>query len=289
MIIAEYVSLGPKTTMHIGGKARYFVEVNTRQELEEAWVFAKKEALPFIPLGAGSNTIFFDGVVQAVVAHINASSVAVEDSRAIAEAGKPLASLVSECADIGLDCSSLAGIPGTVGGAIFGNAGQGPTGTWIDSFVESVDVFEGGTWNILPKTACRFAYRESAFKKRPAVIWSATLLLPRRDTALIKADIAEAQRKRREAQIASRTAGSCFKAASDGTPAWKFIDAAGLRGMKVGDVQLSEKHANFLVNVNNGTYADAVALVGKIRQAVPVPLGVEMRFFDENGGIYFSA
>ena len=283
MLIEEHVSLGPKTTMHIGGQARYFIELRTQKDLEEAWAFAQEKRLPLVLLGAGSNTIFFDGVIRAVVAHIVTMSMSVSDTHVTVEAGKTLASLVAECAQLGLDCSALAGIPGTVGGAIFGNAGQGPTGTWIDAFIESVEIFEDGNWKTLPKSACGFAYRKSAFNKRHAVIWSALLRLPRRDTALIQADIAEALRKRREAQIVSHTAGSCFKAAPDGTPAWKLIDAAGLRGTQVGGVQLSEKHANFLVNVKQGTYADAVALVEKVRKTMAVPLEVEMRFVGENG------
>lgn len=280
--------------MHIGGTARYFAELKTKEDVEDAWAFSRTKNCALFVLGAGSNTIFADGEINALIAQIKNDGCLIEGDSVRVGAGMNLASLVAKLADAGLDLSPLTGIPGTVGGAIFGNAGQGPTGIWIDSFVESVTVFEDGTWKTMPRSECGFGYRESAFKvsgirnQESGIIWETTLNVPNGDPAMIKARIEEMLKKRAQAQIAARTAGSCFKAAGD-VPAWKLIDAAGMRGLKIGGVQISQKHANFLVNSENkGTFADAVAIVDQVKKTITVPLEVEMRFVGEDGKIRFD-
>ena len=109
--------------------------------------------------------------------------------------------------------------------------------------------------------------------------------IPSRPATEIKAKIERLIKKRIETQPHLKTAGSCFKATSDGTPAWKLIDAAGLRGLKIGDIQVAEKHANFLLNVGKGTFIDAVTIVKKIREKVPEIAGIEMRFYSSNGQV----
>lgn len=289
MQLLEFVPLSPKTTMRIGGMARYFAELLSREDIEDAWRFAQEHHLPLVPLGAGSNTIFADGTVEAVVIQVKADSVKCEANSVMVQAGKHLASLVSECAKSGLDLSALTGIPGTVGGAIFGNAGQGPKGIWTDSFLIEVEVFVDGSWKTLQRGECGFGYRNSIFKNMPGVIvWEAVFSPPVKSPGEIEAEIQKLLQHRKDAQFFGRTAGSCFKGLPDGTSAWKLIDAAGLRGFKVGGVQISEKHANFLVNMEGkGTFADAVAVVEKVKQSVPVLPGVEMRFIGKDGTVRF--
>ncbi len=289
MQLLEFVPLAPKTTMHIGGKARYFAELRTREDVEDAWRFAREHHLPLIPLGAGSNTIFADGTVGAVVIQVKADSVKREANSVTVQAGKHLASLVSECAKSGLDLSALAGIPGTVGGAVFGNAGQGPKGVWTGAVLSQVEVFTDGAWKVFSREECGFGYRNSIFKKTPGlIVWEAVFLLPVKAPGEIEAEIKKLLQHRKNAQFFGRTAGSCFKGLPDGTPAWKLIDAAGLRGFKVGGVQISEKHANFLVNTEGkGTFVDAIAIVEKVKQSVPGLPGVEMRFIEKDGTVRF--
>ena len=311
------IPVGSKTTMRIGGKALYYAEILTEKDVEEAYAFVQEKAaatpLPMIVLGGGSNTIFADDVVNALVVRMKASLVTfpappgtTRDDNSVrveVQAGVILGSLINELAAKNLDLSALTGIPGTVGGAIFGNAGQGAKGIWIDTYVESVTAFVDGKWKTFTQEECKFRYRESVFKDStitddhvgvqhaapsfPPIIWKVTLKVPSRPEAEVKAEIEQLIKKRIETQPHLKTAGSCFKSLPDGTPAWKLIDKAGLRGKKVGGIQISEKHANFLLNVEKGTFEDATAAVTLIRKEVPQINGVEMRFVTEDGSLLF--
>ena len=289
MEVFENISLAPKTTMRIGGSARYFAELKTKEDVETAWKFRTEKNLPLVILGAGSNTVFPDEGVEALVVHINNNSSENNGDKIRVGSGKFLATFISEMAGQGLDLSALAGIPGTVGGAVFGNAGQGPKGIWIDSFLTGVEVFQDGKWKTFLKFECGFGYRESRFKILPeTIIWEAVFSPPKREPREIEKEIKKLLNHRKETQLFGRTAGSCFKGLSDGTPAWKLIDAAGLRGYKSGGVQISKKHANFLLNFEGkGTYEDAVSIVDKVRTSVPGLKEVEMRFFEKNGKVRY--
>lgn len=282
--------------MRIGGQARYFADITTRDELAEALEFANAKKFPLIILGGGSNTIFADERIEAVVVRVKADAVTIEGNTVDVEAGKILAVLIFELAKKGLDLSALTGIPGTIGGAVFGNAGQGPTGTWIDAFIETVTVFTEGEWREMTKEECGFGYRESGFKRSvtsyqlpegaPRVIWSVRLQIPQGNPEEIQEEIERLLQRRIETQPHRKTAGSCFKAVGD-TPAWQLIDAAGLRGHRVGDVAISEKHANFLMNEGKASFNDAVAVVEVAKQNIPNELDVEMRFIEADGSVRF--
>ncbi len=313
--------------MRIGGAARYFVELKTGKDAEDVVTFAEEKRLPLVLLGGGSNTIFADGTVEAVVARVIASAVTIENCRpplpdpppkgegitVHVEAGKILASLLNELAEQGLDLSPLTGIPGNIGGAIFGNAGQGFDGIWIGSFVKDVTFYHEKQWKTWKQEECKFGYRESIFKTMsvchpepvegrhtcamvrrahhdtltPPIIWSVTLSVPTRPQEEIQAEIERLIQKRIETQPHLKTAGSCFKSLPDGTPAWKLIDAAGLRGYVRNNVQIAEKHANFLLNTGEATFTDATTLVQHIRSRIDSPLDVEMRFIRQDGSTLF--
>ena len=115
------------------------------------------------------------------------------------------------------------------------------------------------------------------------IIWSVTLSVPMRPKEEIRVEIERLIQKRIETQPHLKTAGSCFKSLPDGTPAWKLIDAAGLHGLQVGDIQVAEKHANFLLNVGKASFNDATTLVQKIQSRLDQPLDVEMRFVGQDG------
>lgn len=282
--------------MRIGGTAKYFADIISKDDVEEAYKFAADKNIPLIPLGGGSNTIFADGEIDALVVQVKHADVRVDETAVTVGAGKNLPMLINELAEQGLDLSPLTGILGTVGGAVFGNAGQGPKGIWIDSFVESVTVFDG-EWKTLKKNECGFGYRESVFKSSPlpageglgvgALIWEATLKIPKADPAFIKANVQTLLQKRIETQPHVRTAGSCFKAIGD-TPAWQLIDEVGMRGLKIGGVEIATKHANFLLNTGDATYDDAVHVVESVKAKIPQDLHVEMRFIEPDGSIRFS-
>lgn len=286
MELKERFVLRPKTTMRIGGVARYFAELVTKEDAEEALRFSATNKLKFLPLGSGSNTIFAPEV-NALVVQVKHAKLDIAGDTVTVGAGKNLAMLLNELGAFGLDLSALTGIPGTVGGAIFGNAGQGPKGIWIDSFVESVTVYDG-EWKTFSKSECQFRYRESVFKDsaQPLLIWEVTLKAPNADPKAIKSTIDALLQKRIETQPHLKTAGSCFKAIGQ-TPAWKLIDGVGLRGYKIGGIEISPKHANFLINVGEATYADAVSVVETVKKKIPENLEVEMRFVEPDGTLRF--
>lgn len=292
MNIQEGVSLKGKTTMRIGGTAKYYAELASRVDVEAAVAFAQEKNIPIIPLGGGSNTIFADGEINALVIRVTASQITNDQSLVTVEAGKNLPQLINELAEEGLDLSPLTGILGTVGGAIFGNAGQGANGIWIDNFVVSVDVYTEGTWKTFSRQACGFDYRESWFKAQASaqhptpVIWSTTLSIPKRNPEEIKAEIERLLQKRIQTQPHVKTAGSCFKAVGD-RPAWQLIDEAGLRNTKEGGVHISEKHANFLINDGDASFEDAKHVVNTIKESIPHDLDVEMRCINEDGSLEY--
>jgi UDP-N-acetylmuramate dehydrogenase len=110
-------------------------------------------------------------------------------------------------------------------------------------------------------------------------------IVPSKPEAEVKASIESLLQKRFETQPHIKTAGSCFKALPDGTPAWKLIEVAGLRGAKAGGVEISEKHANFLLNTDKGTFQDVLSLAKIIKERVPQIAGIEMRLYGEDGTI----
>lgn len=285
----EMVPVGTKTTMRIGGKAHYFAELATKDDIEAAEAFSSEKGIPLVVLGSGSNTVFSDGVVEALVIRVKNEEVTMEDGLIRIGAGKNLAMLINELAKQDYDLSPLTGIPGTIGGAIFGNAGQGPKGIWIGSYVKEVTVFVENEWKVFSKDECGFDYRESRFKNGPVhapIIWEVVLEVPKGDRMIIEGTVQSLLQKRIETQPHIKTAGSCFKAVGE-TPAWKLIDAAGLRGMTIGGVQIAEKHANFLLNTGNATYEDAKKIVHEVKTKIHEPLDVEMRFIEEDGSLAF--
>ena len=296
MEIQENIPLKPKTTLKIGGNARYFAELKSKEDCKEAHDFAKDKNIPLVVLGAGSNTVFADGVIEALVVKITADDTETDGNKVIVSSGKYLAVLINELAEKGLDLSPLTGIPGTIGGAIFGNAGQGYGGTWINSFVESVVTYEWteyrarpddpigqGRWITLSKDDCGFGYRTSAFKKNKTLIWSVTLNVPSKPSEEIQIAIDRILKKRIETQPHKYTSGSCFLSKDRETPAWKLIDSAGLRGKQIGGIKVSDKHANFLINEGDANYVDAKEMVDTIKNTVSEEMSVEMRFIEKDG------
>lgn len=290
MDILEHEKIGAKTTMKIGGTARYYGEIATKEDVVQAHTFAKEKNIPLITFGGGSNTVFADGEVNALVCRMKADKMDVSGNVVRVEPGKILGSMLFELAEHDLDFSKMTGILGTMGGAVFGNAGQGFTGTWINSFIKEVTFFLDGEWKTWTNAECNFRYRESGFKDLAnaghlLLIWETVLELPSRPKEEIKADIAAALKRRTETQLTLKTAGSFIKTQPDGTMAWQLIDAAGLRGKRIGGVEISEKHANFLVNVENGSFNDVVEMDKLVREKIPQIPNIEMRLYGEDGRI----
>ena len=170
-----------------------------------------------------------------------------------------------------------AGVPGTVGGSVFGNAGAFG-GEVKDRLVNAEAIDEQGGRHIVPASECAFAYRDSIFKKeRPRwVIVSATFRTTPEPASAVRARLLEVQKHRRATQpIEQRSLGSTFKN-PPGDSAGRLIDAAGLKGMRIGGAQISPKHANFIVNLGGATADDVLALMAEMRNRVFQRFGIEL-------------
>jgi UDP-N-acetylmuramate dehydrogenase len=270
--------LAPLTTWRIGGPAELLATPADRADLLRAVEWATTNAVPWRVLGNGSNLLVRDEGVRGLVLRLRKSleTIAGEGRRLVAGAGAMFPALANRAAALGLAGVEFgAGIPGTVGGAVIMNAG------WhefeIGNVVESVDALEpDGAVRRHPREDCAFGYRTSRFRGRDAVVLGATLVLEPDDPAAI--------RERMDRFAASRKANQPTEMAScgsvflkpEGDFAGRLIEAAGLKGLQVGGIQVSRLHANFFVNLGGGTAAEALALVERVEREVLRRFGVRL-------------
>lgn len=283
--IHEHVSLKPYTVFKIGGAARYFCAIQNIDELQEVVGWAKTRNLPFMVLGAGSNVLVSDEGYFGLVIRLLMRDMKKESENAlVVEAGVSMASAAHFSISHGLGGMEWAiGIPGTIGGSVFGNAGC--FGGEMKDIIESVDVFDTlcATNCQLLTTNCSFSYRNSVFKEHPElIIAGATLKLSPRDSMQSTALVHEYSKMRITTQdIGSQCAGCIFKnfTPSDGgakIPAGKLIDDAGLKGTKIGGAMVSLKHGNFIINTGGATAKDVKQLVALIKDKVKSMHGIEL-------------
>ena len=240
------------TTFRIGGAAKYFWVAKTKKELIEAVKFAKKHKLPFFILGGGSNVLVSDQGYQGLVIKFRTP-------------------LLSKFVDKGLEWA--AGIPGTVGGAISGNAGAFD-GSMAD-VVKNVEVLDTRSRKIkiFKNKDCKFGYRDSIFKKNAnLIILSVELRLERGDPKKIKKHLSY---RKKTQPLNFSTAGSVFQ----NTPkfsAARLIEDCGLKGKKIGKAQISKKHANFIVNLGGAKAKDVLKLINLIKKEVKNKFGIKL-------------
>jgi len=293
--IKKNISLVQYTTFKIGGKAKYFCTVGTKEELIEAVKAAKKMRLPFFILGKGSNLLVSDKGFNGIVIKIVNCKLKVENRKISADAGVPLNKLVSLSAEKSLtDMEWAVGIPGTVGGAVYGNAGS--FGKSMKDVVDKVEVYDIKTRKvkIVSNKDCKFAYRESIFKKnKNLIILSTKLSLIRGEKKEIKNKIKEYLKYKKGTQpLNYPSAGSVFKNPknfSAGEPgeenkfsssnftAAQLIEKCGLKGERAGGAKISEKHANFIVNFGGATAKDAKKLINLAKKSVKRKFGIVLK------------
>lgn len=304
--LKENVPLAPFTTFKIGGQARYYCEVSGAIELSEAFDYAEKHQLKMYVLGGGSNVLFSDAGFPGMVVRLIGGGISVAGERITAGAGMSLFDVVWKAKDAGLQgIEKLAGIPGSFGGAVRGNAGA--FGTEIGQHIVSVKALDRHTGMVeeYAQAECQFSYRNSLFKKQTnLVILSAEIRLSAGgDQALLEQIIKEtvATREKKHPQDA-KCAGSFFMnpvvmdphlleefekdtgtPSKDGKlPAGWLIDHVGLRGKKIGGAMVSEKHPNYLLNTGTATAEDIVTLASlvktKVRDVLRVKLQEEVQY-----------
>lgn len=267
------------TTFAIGGPADLFVQPKTRRELAETLHVFRDRGVPFLLLGNGSNMLVADaGIRGAVVCTSELDDVRVgDDGTLVAEAGALLGRVARRAQRAGLTGVEFAGgIPGSLGGAVFMNAGayDGQMAGVVEK-TEYLD--ENGALHILTGDEHGFGYRRSVFRNHPdwTVVRSTLRLQPGDPAAILDYMNDLAQRRREKQPLNFPSAGSTFKR-PEGHFAGKLIEDAGLKGASVGGAQVSEKHAGFLINRGGATCDDMLRLIELVQQRVKEKFGVQL-------------
>lgn len=272
----ENFPLAGKTSIKIGGKCDLYVEANSEECLAELLKVCRENALPYFILGKGSNLLIrrFRGVVIAIGSALG--GITVKGNTVTAGAGAALSAVC--CAALenslsGMEC--LYGIPGSMGGALYMNAGA--YGGEIKDIVTSARCIDKNG-NIVEISADKMelSYRHSVFSENGYCILSVSLELVPREKAEIKARMDELMQKRRDKQpLEFPSCGSTFKR-PDGYFAAALIEECGLKGCTVGGAQVSEKHSGFVINRGGATFEDVMELVEHIKTVVLGQKGVEL-------------
>jgi UDP-N-acetylmuramate dehydrogenase len=263
--IRENVSLKPYCTYGVGGEARYFYELSDVAMLPS--VLEAAGEIPVFVFGGGSNVLFLDEGYPGLVIRVVANEVRVEGNCIVAEAGARWPAVRAA----GLE--AFIGLPGTIGGAVAGNAGC--FGTEIKDVFKSAVIYDGAVREV-DASYFDFKYRWSRIKETKAVILSVKLRLDKGDSKSVKS-CPDTLSARLNKQPPGKSGGSFFKNPSEGDPAGKLIDECGLKGHRVGGAQISEKHANFFMNVDGALASDLLELGEIAKVAVQEKFGVELR------------
>ncbi|MCK4233718.1 UDP-N-acetylmuramate dehydrogenase [candidate division WOR-3 bacterium] len=271
------------TYIRIGGPADILVIPENVEDLRWLVAFLKKKKVRCFVMGNGTNLIFSDKGFRGVVIKTNKcfNEIRVAENKIFAGSGVDLMNLILKSAESGLSClEPLAGIPGTVGGAIWMNAGAFEKE--IKDCIEEVHYIDRNGEDKEEKMG--FSYRESAFKKGDIII-GANFIFQRRERPVIVKEIEEIKRKREEKQpLDFPSAGSVFKN-PDNKFAGEIIERFGMKTMRVGDAEVSSKHGNFIINRGNATSCDVRRLIQKIRDKIRKEEGIEfeleVEFVDE--------
>jgi UDP-N-acetylmuramate dehydrogenase len=277
------VELSPYTTYRIGGKADCFIEARSAEEMKRAVAYARSRSMPFFVLGGGSNVLFDDEGVRGLVIRNLSSKVHFSDRSVSAESGVPLATLLSESQRRGLaGLEFLAGIPGSLGGAIFGNAGA--YGKCVGDCVEqAVVITPDGEEMVVPGDSFRFCYRSSRLKTKGGIVLSATLALSAGDPEAILHEMKRITEERRQKHPAGMGSCGCYFKNVDGSDgsgrrisAGRLLEEAGAKEMAVGKARVSPLHANFIVNPGGATAEEIRALGELCRQRVKEKFGIRL-------------
>lgn len=278
--ILENEPLGRRTTMGVGGPARYYAEPATMADLQGLLAGAKEAGVEVFVIGRGSNLLVLDSGFHGLVIRLSSEAFCtikpLENGRIAAGAGTRLKQLCGDAAKLGLTgFEPFEGIPATVGGALRMNAGA--MGSWLYEVVESVDIITpDGTIQTVPVDKLHVVYRECTEVKENVAIG-----------AVFKAkgsDMPEAIRKRMEDNAATRkasqprepSAGCVFKN-PQGDYAGRLIDMSALKGYRIGGAEVSEVHGNFIINRGGATSEDVLSLIRKVRSVVHERHGADLQ------------
>jgi UDP-N-acetylmuramate dehydrogenase len=300
--LRKNVRLAPLSTFRIGRRAARFCRVHTPEELLATVRWANRARLPCRVFAGGSNIVFPDHTVEKLLIQVSGGRVVFRGRRCVADAGVPLGEVIEQAMARGLKgLETLSGIPGTIGGAVVGNAGA--YGHSISEIITRVEVWDGSRLRFLARRECDFAYRESIFKKKPLVLLRVALAFRRGRRAALRRVSREIIRVRRKKyRPGLRCPGSFFKnvlvkevsKASLGRidrgkiiegkiPAGYLLEKAGAKGTRVGGIVIAPFHGNLFINRGGATARDVRRLARNLKRRVRRRFGIrleeEIRYF----------
>ena len=275
--VRQGVALADLTSLGIGGTTDEIL-LRRYEAIPEAMRILKNEGIPHRFLGGGTNVLVMDGELPFIVLHLPSSQpgMRVEGNAAYVDAAADLGGTVTFCAkrDLG-GMEGLIGVPGSVGGALRMNAGA--YGTQIGPHVREVELYREATGAIetLKGAEIRFDYRHTSFAPGDIML-RVKLELPPKPYKEIIAGIRVCNEKRRSSQPLNQKSAGCIFKNPPGGSAGRMIDELGLKGHRVGDAMVSDRHANFFVNAGNATCADMMKLIDEVRERVRGTFGVDL-------------
>lgn len=275
--VLENEPLSKYTFTKTGGKCDFFVIPNDYYELQNVIKFANNANIPHFIIGNGSNLIIKDGgITGIVISLLNLDNIHHSGNRIIAQSGATIINtsryaLKNKLSGLEFSC----GIPGSVGGAVYMNAGA--YGGEIKDCLESVLLLsEDGEFTSLTNKELNFSYRKSLISDKNYIILEATFLLEPKEYDLIESKMKELTFLRESKQpLEFPSCGSVFKR-PEGYFAGKLIQDSGLRGYRIGGVEISTKHSGFMVNVDNGTATDYINLINHVKKTVKNKFNVDL-------------
>ena len=275
VVVQQHMPLDKYTTLRVGGPADYFAEPSSEEELSALLNAAKEAGIPVLLMGNGSNLLVRDGGFRGLVIRLSKAFSHIEqwEHGLKAQAGALLSVLACEAANASLTGLEFAqGIPGTVGGGVYMNAGA--YGGELGKCIESVTVLDHDEVKRIPGSEMKFGYRHSRAMDEKWMVLGARFRLEKGDKEQIDAAMRDFAARRKEKQpLNYPSAGSFFKR-PEGHFAGALIEKAGLKGKQVGGARVSEKHAGFLINAGGATASDFLALMRLVQDTVQRESGV---------------
>lgn len=275
--LEETVPLAPLCTYGVGGPAEYLCRATTTDALVHAVAVARDLAVPLTVLGRLTNVLVADAGLRGLIVLARNDAQRLHDEVLTVGAGAELPAVAAGLAESGLAGLEYAGnIPGSVGGAIVGNAGA--YGRSVGDVLVTTRLLDDGRIRDAGPEELEFGYRTSALKsRRDVVVLEATFALTHGERGALLAEIArDAELRRTKHPLEYGSCGSYFKNPSRELPAAKLIEEAGLKGLTVGRARVSTKHANFLVALPGAKATDVLALSDEVKQRVREHSGVEL-------------
>lgn len=280
--IVEFdVNMGKHTSFKTGGTAKFMFKPKTIDDLKEIVKELETKSITYIVIGNGSNILFneglFDGVVIKIGREFEFKEIDCEENKYRVSSGTMLVKFAKKVCDDGFEGMEFGtGIPGTVGGAVYMNAGC--YGREIVDCIKCVKVLNKETLEIecFKNEKCEFSYRNSVFQNDKYIILGATFEFEKGDKTEIEEKVAKYKKSRTEKQpLNFPSGGSTFKRPKDDF-AGRLIEVSGLKGYKIGGAMVSDKHAGFIINSGGASPKDIVELIDYVKKTVKEKTGVEL-------------